>query len=72
MHFKGYQSNEVNVLIENTQIWKKFDLMCTRVQRRETFSMAVLNECSIIFATSILLKNGGCPGYQGLPETRTS
>ena len=53
---------EVTALIECTQLWRQFDTTCTRAKRGETLSTAMLNQCSICLAASVLYKNWQRPG----------
>lgn len=54
--------DEVNALLDNAQMWKTFDTTCMRANLGETISTRLLNECSVILASSILYKNWQRPG----------
>ena len=46
--------DEVNGLIENAELWRKFESVCSRAQRDETISTSILDDATILLAASIL------------------
>ena len=47
----------MNGLIENTELWTTFQLVCSRAQHGETLSTSVLDDATILLAACILYKN---------------
>ena len=54
--------DEVNSVVEDRELWQKFDRTCSRVERGECISTTLLNDVTILLATCILFKNWQRPG----------
>ena len=54
--------SEVSLLLEYKRIWRQFDEACTQALRKQPLPTALLDQCSVGLAGSLLYKNWQRPG----------